>query len=140
MSDATRTAMTPQELQERTLEFALNVHRLIRPWWKSADPRHVASQVFRCSTSLAANYRAACLGRSKKEFRAKIGVSREEADESLFWLIFVQRSGMDCTEPSAVASLVDEAGQLAKIFSAAYKTSKRNPGKKLPKNPAQWES
>ena len=126
--------MTPQELQERTLAFALKVHRLVRPWWKEADTRHVGLQVFRCSTSLAANYRSACLARSPKEFSAKIGIAREEADESLFWLIFVQRSGMDSSDPSAVAALIDEAGQLARIFSAAYRTAKLSSGNKLPES------
>ena len=133
------TAMTPQELQERTLEFALSVHRLIRPWWKEADTRHVALQLFRCSTSLAANYRSACLARSPREFSAKIGVSREEADESLFWLLFVQRSAMDRSDPAAVASLIDEAGQLARIFSAAYRTAKSGLGSKQPKHRPQGE-
>jgi four helix bundle protein len=99
----------------------------------------VGLQVFRCSTSLAANYRSACLARSPKEFSAKIGIVREEADESLFWLIFVQRSGMDCTDPPAVASLTDEAGQLARIFSAACRTSRVGLGSSRPKSRAGGE-
>jgi len=47
-----------------------------------------------CSTSIAANYRAACLARSGKEWVAKLGVVREEADEALFWLIFIHRAGI----------------------------------------------
>ena len=35
---------------------------------------------------MAANYRAACRGRSKAEFVAKLGVVEEEADESAFWM------------------------------------------------------
>jgi four helix bundle protein len=112
---------------------------LIRPWWKEADNRHVGLQVFRCSTSLAANYRSACLARSRKEFSAKIGIVREEADESLFWLIFVQRAGMDSRDPSAVAALINEARQLARIFSAAYRTSKVGLGHRLPESRARGE-
>jgi four helix bundle protein len=124
--------MTPKELQERTLVFALDVYRLVRPWLKEPDTRHVGLQVFRCSTALAANYRAACLARSPREFSAKIGVVREEADESLFWLVFVERSGMGKTSPEHVAVLTNEAGQLARIFAAAYRTSRTNAGSRRP--------
>ncbi|HVQ40911.1 MAG TPA: four helix bundle protein, partial [Vicinamibacterales bacterium] len=86
----------------------------------------------RCSTAMAANYRAACLARSPKEFSAKIGVVREEADESLFWMVFVDRSGMGMTNPEHVAVLSDEAGQLARIFAAAYRTSRSSVGRQRP--------
>ena len=35
----------------------------------------------RCATSVEANYRAACRGRSKAGFIAKLGIVEEEADE-----------------------------------------------------------
>lgn len=33
---------------------------------------HIQGQLIRCSTSVAANYRAACLGQSKKAFVSKL--------------------------------------------------------------------
>jgi four helix bundle protein len=126
------TLMTPKELQERTLVFSLEVYQLVKPWLKAADTRHVGLQLFRCSTAMAANYRAACLARSPKEFTAKIGVVREEADESLFWIIFIERSGMGMTNPEHVVVLSNEAGQLARIFAAAYRTSRTNVGSRRP--------
>jgi len=38
---------------------------------------------------VAANYRAACRGKSKADFIAKVGIVEEEADESAFWLEFI---------------------------------------------------
>lgn len=45
---------------------------------------HIEGQLIRCSISVAANYRAACLGQSKKAFFAKLGMVIEEADECIF--------------------------------------------------------
>jgi len=50
---------------------------------------HIKGQLIRASTSVAANYRAACLAQSKASFIAKISIVIEEVDESLFWLEFI---------------------------------------------------
>ncbi len=52
----------------------------------SAEAQVLGKQLLRCGTSVAANYRAACRGRSRAEFAAKLGVVVEEADESMLWL------------------------------------------------------
>jgi four helix bundle protein len=127
MSDAIGPgAMTPSELRERTLEFAVRVHRFIQPLLREPDTRHVGMQLFRASTSVASNYRAAGLGRSRKEFTAKIGTVAEEADESLFWIVFLERSGMlPRGREAEIKSLSTEAHELVRIFMASYRTAKR---------------
>ena len=114
--------MTKQELRDRTMAHALAVFRLTKPLMQAPASRHVAHQLFRASTSVAANYRSACLGRSRPAFVAKLGVVREEADEVVFWLEFASRSGL-ATKPQ-VAELLSEARELKAIVSAAYRTSK----------------
>lgn len=86
--------MTQQELQERTLVFALAVFKFIRPLFRDAETRHIAQQLLRCSASVGANYRAACLARSSREWRAKLGVVPEEADEAFYWLEFLRRADL----------------------------------------------
>lgn len=76
------------------MAYALAVFRFTRPMMGEPSSRHVAQQLFRAATSVAANYRSACLGRSRQEFVAKLGVVREEADEVLFWLEFASLSGL----------------------------------------------
>ena len=127
--------MTPEELQERTLAFALSVYRFVRPLLRDPTTRHVAQQLFRASTSLAANYRAACLARSPREWVAKIGIVREESDETQFWLIFAGRSKMCPGGQSELAELTDESGQLARIFAAAYRTSRTRSARRQSCNP-----
>ena len=78
--------MNPQELKERTKQFALRVMRLVDALPRAAKGNAVAGQLMRSGTSVAVNYRAACRGRSRAEFVAKIGVVEEEANETALWL------------------------------------------------------
>ena len=101
---------------------ALAVFRFTRPMLREPTSRHVAQQLLRAATSVAANYRAACLGRSRPEFIAKLGIVREEADEAVFWLEFARQSGL-AGEPET-AELSREVRELAAIMAASYRTSK----------------
>ena len=88
--------------------------------------RHVAGQLFRAATSVAANYRAACRARSKPEFISKLGVVIEEADESDFWLEFSAASRL--IKAGLERTLRVEANELVAMFTQAHKTAKANLG------------
>ena len=85
--------------------------------------RTIGNQLIRSGTSVAANYRAACRGRSKAEFVAKLGTVEEEADESCLWLELTIESGL--MEEKMVAGLLKEANEITAIM-AASKISARN--------------
>jgi len=115
--------MTPQQLQERTLTFAVDVGRLIEPLFDSAVTREHAAQLSDASASTASNYRAACNAKSHADFTAKVGIALEEADESHHWLTFLKKSGrLAGTEPDR---LIQEALELSKILGASARTAKR---------------
>jgi len=78
--------MNPQELKELTKQFALRVMRLVDALPNTPKGKAIAGQLVRSGASVAANYRAACRGRSKAEFISKLGVAEEEADETTLWL------------------------------------------------------
>src|SRR5437763_8914926 len=84
------TVSRPEQLRERTKQFALRIVKLFRSLPKTDEARVLGRQVLRSGTSVAANYRAICRARSKAEFVAKIGTVVEEADETVsgwnFWL------------------------------------------------------
>ena len=72
-------------------------------------------QLLRAGTGVASNYRAACRGKSKADFIAKLGTVIEEADESEFWLELIGRAELmtvDATRP-----LRSEANELIAIFT-----------------------
>ena len=75
-----------QELKNRTKKFALDVIGLCARLPHLPETRHAIDQLIRSSSSVAANYRSACRGKSKADFVAKLGIVEEEADESGFWL------------------------------------------------------
>ncbi len=112
-----------QELKTRTKHFALTVLRLYRTLPNAPDVQVLAKQLIRSATSVAANHRAALRGRSRQEFTAKIGIVREEADESQFWLELLHDSGLVHNEK--IDPLIKEATELTAIFTAAYETAKQ---------------
>ena len=84
----------------------------------------IRKQLFRSGTSVGANYRAACRGRSKADFIAKLGVVLEEADESLYWLEILAETQI--VKPELVAPLLKEANELVAIFVASLNTARNN--------------
>ena len=83
----------------------------------------VSYQLFKSSSSVAANYRAVCRGKSDSDFLNKLKVVDEEADESLFWLEFIKELEIDC-DKIELEKLIKEADELVAIFSAAIRTIK----------------
>jgi four helix bundle protein len=113
--------MTPQELKKRTQQFALRIFRLVEALPKTYAGRAVAMQLVRSGSSIGANYRAACRGRSKAEFRSKLGTVVEEADESCYWLELIIEGKL--MEKSKVEPLLNEANEICAIMVAARKSS-----------------
>ncbi len=72
--------MNEKELKDRTKDFAHRCVKLALVLPKSNLGQHISRQLIRCSTSVAANYRAACLAQSKASFIAKMSIVLEEAD------------------------------------------------------------
>ncbi len=123
--------MNKQELLDRTKRFGLRVLKLVDTLPNTVAGRAVANQLVRSGTSVGANYRAACRGRSPAEFIAKVSVVAEEADESAFWMELIMEGGL--VAPELVQPLHHEAGELTAIFTASGRTAKRNrPGRKPP--------
>lgn len=115
--------MTPQELKERTMEFAVRVLKLVDALPKTTAGKTVSSQIARSGTSVAANYRSALRAKSDADFIYKISVVLEEADESGFWIELAQRA--DLLPARRLKPLLQEAEELTKIFNATRTTAKR---------------
>lgn len=126
--------MTPQELRERTAAFAVDIARLLKSVDSQPSSRVATDQLIRSATSTAANYRAAGLARSHREFISKISQVLEEADESLHWLEFMRDAQV--TDIERLAPLIREARELTKIFGASKRTALMNAAnRRKPKAP-----
>lgn len=86
--------MTENDLLQRTKDFALRVIKLVDALPNTIAGRKIGDQLIRSGTSVAANYRSACRGRSKAEFIAKLGIVEEEADESALWMELIMASNL----------------------------------------------
>jgi len=116
--------MTEEELKRRTKRFALRAINLVEALPRSRTAEVIGRQLLRSATSVAANYRAACRGRSKPDFVSKLGIVEEESDESLFWLELIVEAGL--MPEKRVKALLKEADELTAIFAASGRTAKRN--------------
>jgi four helix bundle protein len=115
--------MNADELRQRTADFARRVIRFVRPLMADLGTKHPALQLLRAATAIAANYRAACISRSHREFAARIAVVLEEADESKLWIGFLNDLGAEPAED--LRALTKEAHELTAIFAASRRTSRR---------------
>lgn len=116
--------MKSNNLKDRTKKFALRIIKLVKVLSKDTAGRNISNQVFRSGTSLAANYRAACRARSRKEFIAKLGIVEEEADETMFWLELIIEG--ELIERNLVESLLKEAEEILSIIISSKKTARNN--------------
>lgn len=118
--------MKAQERRERITAWAVDVGQLVSPLFRSNETAHRASQLKRAADSTAANYRAACIARSHREFLAKISIALEEADEAVGWLEMCHREGA-LRGPEAMR-LLDEGRQLTRILAKSRETAQAREG------------
>jgi four helix bundle protein len=109
-----------QELSDRTKQFALRVIRLYSALPKNEIARVLGHQLLRSGTSVGANYREACRGRSNAEMIAKLGIAQQELDESIYWLELLVEA--ELLTAKRVAALAEEADQLMRIIVASIRT------------------
>jgi four helix bundle protein len=78
--------MIERELKDRTKKFAHDCVKFSLTLPESFLGKHVKGQLIRSATSVAANYRSACVAQTKNSFISKLSISVEECDESYFWI------------------------------------------------------
>jgi four helix bundle protein len=110
------------ELKRRTQKFAIDVIRLIESLPRKRSLDVLSNQLIRCATSIGANYRSACRGKSTADFINKIIIVEEEADESIYWLELMEES--ELVNPVGITILKKEANELTAIFTAIGKTAR----------------
>ena len=116
--------MSGENLVLRTKSFAVNCVKVAEKLDDTFLANHIKGQLIRCSTSVAANYRATRLAQSKAAFIAKLSIVIEEADESEFWLDFAQV--FDLLDKTETESITKEANELTSIFIASRRTAQKN--------------
>jgi four helix bundle protein len=115
------------DLKDRTQNFALVIIKLYKKLPKTGEGRVIGNQLLRCGTSIGSNYRAACRGRSDREFYAKLCTVVEEADKVVFWLELIIES--DILANRYMQKVLREVNEILAIMASSRKTA----GKRLRK-------
>ena len=118
--------MTEDELKECFKAFSIRIINMIDSMPNTISGRAIASQVVRSGTSPSANYRAACIGKSGKDFINKLKMVEEELDETGHWIDIIMSTGM--LPENRVKELYQESQELLKITTSSILTMKQRLG------------
>ena len=112
------------DLEERLLEYAVRIIRLVDALPATRAGRHVADQLLRCGTSPLASHGELQGAESRKDFIHKLGLCLKEIREARRWLRLVHR--VPLLTPSKIVPLITETESLIKIFAASIRTAQKN--------------
>ena len=113
------------ELESRTLEFAVDVVRFAGSMPRSIAGEVIGRQLLKSGTSIGANYREANRAVSKPEFISKVGIAEKEAAETDYWLELCER--LDLGPAPIRTQLSAESQELLAILTAIGRNAKRSP-------------
>jgi four helix bundle protein len=120
------------ELRQRTFRYTLRIIAFCRQLPDNWTAREIGRQLLRAGMGVTGNYWSACRGRSGREFVATLGVSVDEAEESVLWLTAIAQSAI--RDDMETKNLLAEGRELRAILSKSHKTARENRRRKARKN------
>jgi four helix bundle protein len=115
--------MSELELKDRLKKFSIRIINMVNSMPDTISGKAIASQVVRSGTSPAANYRAACIAKSNKDFLNKLKMVEEELDETSHWIEIIIDTGM--LPEDRMKPLHDECIALLKIIVSSIVTTRK---------------
>ena len=119
LKEGSAGAPPPEDLGERTARFGERIIRFAKRIPRDPANDRLIGQLVGAGTSVGANYCEADDAVSGKEFKQKIGISRKESKETMFFLRMIASA-----EPTLAADarvLWREAKELNLIFGAIWR-------------------
>ena len=113
-----------EQIKRRTKQIALEVIKLLDELPNKPSGWAIAKQIVRSSTSIGANYRAACRAKSPADFINKLKIVEEETDETHYWLEILEESGIIQSE--RIELLKKEVNEILSIVVSSIKTTRAN--------------
>jgi four helix bundle protein len=101
---------------ERTFVFARMILEFVESLPFNTSTKVMGDQLLRAGTSVGANFRAFCRGRSRNEKFSKICIVVEEADETLYWLRLFESSKYGDKDQIKIMAI--EGDEILKITSS----------------------
>ena len=87
--------MNSETLKIGTKAYSISIGKLINSLPYNVLNKNYSNQLVRCSSSVGANYRAACRAKSTADFLNKLKIVEEELDESMFFLELLEEFNPD---------------------------------------------
>ncbi|MBM2804844.1 MAG: hypothetical protein HW419_2737 [Deltaproteobacteria bacterium] len=115
--------MDEKAFKDRTKKLALQIIELVEelPNRRTADV--IGRQLLRSGTSVGANYRSACRGKSTADVLSKLAIVEEEADESVYWMELLVEAGI--IPETRVSALMRETNEILAMIVASIKTLRK---------------
>ncbi|HEV2064465.1 MAG TPA: four helix bundle protein [Thermoanaerobaculia bacterium] len=115
--------------KRRTKQLGLEVIRFVEGLSKNRTSDTIGRQLLRSATSIGADYRAACRGKSRADLMSKLAIVEEEADETLYWLELLAE--VESGPQPKLKQLMSETEQILAMTVASLKTLRSNPKSKI---------
>ena len=115
--------ISANELEERLLDFAVNIINLSRALPGCEVGRHISKQMMRSGTSPSPNYAEARGAESRADFAHKLGIVLKELNETKIWLRMIVRA--ELLNKEKVETVMTEATELSKIIQASVNTLRK---------------
>jgi four helix bundle protein len=112
------------DLEERLLEYAAAIIRLVREMPKDREANHVAAQLLRSGTSPLPNHGEAESAESPADFVHKLKICLKELRETRRWLLLVRRVPL-IQQNEALKATLSETDELIRIFVASIRTAEK---------------
>jgi four helix bundle protein len=113
------------DLEDRLLDFAVDVVELTESLPNARAGNHIAGQLLRCGTSPLSNHGEVEAAESRKDFLHKLRICLKELRETKRWLRLVGRLRR-LGEPASLPACLNEVEELIRIFAASVKTAEKN--------------
>ena len=112
--------------KQRTKQLALRIITIVEALPKNRTADVIGRQLIRSGTSIGANYRAACRGKSTADVIAKLRIVGEEADESAYWMELLIESGL--MAEARLSELLQETNEIIAMTVASVRTLQKRAG------------
>jgi four helix bundle protein len=106
--------------KRRTKQLALRIITVVEALRKKRTADVIGRQLIRSGTSIGANYRAACRGKSTADVIAKLRIVEEETDESAYWMELPIESGL--LPEARLSALLQETNEIVAMTVASIRT------------------
>jgi len=113
-----------EDLKKRLKELAVRTAKLCIKLQANTINKVYIGQIVRSSSSSAANYRAACRGKSKADFINKLKIVEEELDETMFFYEMLAEFNVGYKDE--LRGLYKEADELLSIIVSSINTANKN--------------